>query len=186
MSLRGRYIKSEFWDDATIQTKLTFEQRLTYIGLWSYADDAAWLKWDVATIGAVLYRFEPRESREARVKVTLDALIKLRKARRFRCGHVHLTSMEKHLRHGRRQFSVRDEHLRKCLGSNPPDPIQRESKEIKGDSNPSLSLSNSHSTHLELTTPRARVRRQRTIEKVGESEEFQELMQRAGYSADRS
>lgn len=112
--IRGRYVKSEFWADKELWTQMDASERLCYIGLWAYADDAGWLAWDAEAIGAALYRYTAFKEREALVERTLAALLGMGKAKRYACGHVHLTSMGKHLTSGRTSQPVFEEHQLQC------------------------------------------------------------------------
>jgi hypothetical protein len=54
---------------------LPYGTRLTYMGLWSLADDDGYLRWQVRDIAAELYRFESPRKREARVTIQLAELV---------------------------------------------------------------------------------------------------------------
>jgi hypothetical protein len=71
--MRIRQVRPEFFADP-VMASLSPLVRLTYIGLWCVADDAGWLTWDVAQIGAQLFPFESSRRRERELGVALERL----------------------------------------------------------------------------------------------------------------
>ena len=93
--MRIRQIKPEFWKDAKV-AELSEGARLFFIGTWQLADDAGWLRWDVAGIAAELYPFEGRASRERRVHRHAEALAGLGRLHLHDCGHAQVPKMPAH------------------------------------------------------------------------------------------
>src|SRR5688572_8830651 len=54
--VRIRAIRPDFWQDDTLG-HLSDSVRLFYVGLWCVADDAGWLEWKPAQLGAALYPY---------------------------------------------------------------------------------------------------------------------------------
>lgn len=136
--LRGRYVKKEFWLDYEVHTELTLEERLTYIGLWSYADDGGWIYWQPRAAAAAIYRYMDAAEAVALVQRTVDRLVAMKKARLLRCGHLVLSSMEHNLTMGQRAYPVRDEHNLACLKSRRKT-NRDDSRRLKSSSSPSPS-----------------------------------------------
>lgn len=93
--MRIRQVKPEFWKDAKM-AELSEGARLFFIGTWQLADDAGWLRWDVANIAAELYPFGGRSSRERRVTRHAEALVKLGRLHLHDCGHAQVPKMPAH------------------------------------------------------------------------------------------
>lgn len=112
--MRIRQVKPEFFGDADMAA-LPFRTRLTYIGLWSEADDAGWLTVDAVQIAHDLYGFDSRGRREAWV---VDDLVRLQEGGHlevYDCGHGCIPTLPKHQRFGGRLVhTVHDAHARGC------------------------------------------------------------------------
>lgn len=93
--MRIRQIKPEFWKDAKLAT-LTEGARLFFVGTWSLADDAGWLRWSIAEIAAELYPFESRRMRERRVEKHGEALAAIGRLHLHDCGHAVIPKMPAH------------------------------------------------------------------------------------------
>lgn len=108
--MRIRQVRPEFFTDRTMAC-LSPEVRLTYIGLWLVADDAGWLRMDVAQIGALLFPFESVKRREHRLQESFDRLIAAGRLVCYGCGCASIPTLEKHQKiGGTKSFTVRDEH----------------------------------------------------------------------------
>ena len=119
LTMRGRYLMREYWSDSDLFLRLTAEQREVYVGLWTLADDAGWLPRDVPAIAAALFRYEDRAPREPRVRGALDRLRNLGKVQSTRCGCLHLPSVERYPRAGKKSNEHALEHRMHSNGSNP-------------------------------------------------------------------
>lgn len=93
--MRIRQIKPEFWKDAKLAS-LTEGARLFFIGTWSMADDAGWLRWSIPEIAAELYPFESRRMRERRVEKHGQALAAMGRLHFHDCGHAVIPKMPAH------------------------------------------------------------------------------------------
>ena len=93
--MRIRQIKPEFWKDAKLAV-LTEGARLFFVGTWSMADDAGWMRWSVPEIGAELYPFESRRMRERRVEKHGEALAAIGRIHHHDCGHSQIPKMPAH------------------------------------------------------------------------------------------
>jgi hypothetical protein len=103
-------VRPEFFTDAIV-SKLTPGVRLTYIGLWCVADDAGWMSWDVAQIGAQLYPYESVHVRERRIIAAGEALVAAGRLLMFECGCALIPKLEGHQRiGGNKSFTARDKH----------------------------------------------------------------------------
>lgn len=109
LTMRGRYLMREYWEDSDLFLKLTAAEREMYVGLWMLADDAGWMPRDIPAIGAALYRYEDRTPREASVGVVLGRLRDLGKVESLRCC-LHIPAVERWPRSGRKTFEHRDAH----------------------------------------------------------------------------
>jgi hypothetical protein len=123
--MRIRSIKPEFWRDRALAS-LAADVRLFYIGLWQEADDAGWLRWDLAEIGADLYPYRPAHSRERQLVNYSDALVALPGAPRLvihACGHAQITRLTGHQRQsGKPVTTIHREHANQCAGLEVPGP----------------------------------------------------------------
>lgn len=95
--MRIRQVKPAFWTDSRV-ADLPPAARLFYIGLWMVADDAGWLRWDVAQLGAELFSFDARGEREANVSEWGDLLEVAGRIVRHACGHAHIPTLADHQR----------------------------------------------------------------------------------------
>jgi hypothetical protein len=112
--VRIRQVKPAFWTDSRLAL-LPAATRLFYIGLWNIADDTGWLRWEVPTIGAELYGYEPRMARERRVAAMGDALEQAGRITRYPCGHALIPTLTEHQRMSaatKRVKTVEKEHER--------------------------------------------------------------------------
>lgn len=75
LTMRGRYLMREYWEDSDLFLRLTADEREFYQGLWMLCDDEGWMPRDVPAIAAALYRYENRHERET---TTVERLTKLR------------------------------------------------------------------------------------------------------------
>ncbi|MGI9117219.1 MAG: hypothetical protein ACR2JV_06255 [Gaiellales bacterium] len=117
--MRIRQIKPAFWSDPRM-AELSEATRLFYIGLWMIADDAGWLRVDIAEIARDLYGYEDRAPREAKVRVMLDELIGHRRAVVHDCGHATIPTMTDHQRMSSSTRPVKTswtEHQRDCVSA---------------------------------------------------------------------
>ena len=121
--MRIRQIKPEFWRDEPL-SRLSDGARLFYIGLWQLADDGGWLEWNVPEVGAELYRFRSRRTREAMVERYAAELSQLNGAGRLLrepCGHAFLPHLVEHQRFGGRlSIAVATAHSRDCARLSAP------------------------------------------------------------------
>lgn len=85
LTMRGRYLMREYWEDSALHRKLNADEREFYQGLWMLADDEGWLPRDVPGIAAALYRFENPHERETTVTERLAKLRDLGKVVSHRC-----------------------------------------------------------------------------------------------------
>lgn len=113
LTMRGRYLMREYWEDSDLFLRLTPQEREVYVGLWMLADDAGWMPRDVPAIGAALYRYEDRTPREAIISAVLERLRELGKVESLRCC-LHIPAVERWPRSGRKTFEHRDAHTERC------------------------------------------------------------------------
>lgn len=108
--MRIRQVRPEFWTDDKL-SQLPDPVRLFYIGLWCVADDAGWLRFAPATLGALLYPYKRPESREKLIIGWAQQLVD--------SGRLHIEpdncavipTLAKHQRvAGNQSFTVRDAH----------------------------------------------------------------------------
>jgi hypothetical protein len=109
--MRIRQVRPEFFTDPVVSS-LSPATRLTYIGLWCVADDAGWLRFDVAHVGALLFPFMPVAKRQKAVATAGSDLVTARRLVLYDCGCGHIPTMPKHQRSGGKpSFVARDEHF---------------------------------------------------------------------------
>lgn len=113
--MRIRQIKPSFWTDP-IQKQLDAALRLLYIGLWMLADDAGWLRYDVAEIAASILPYDDVVMREALVSQAVERLAELGRIDVRPCGHAVIPTLSRHQRisEAKRVFTVEREHLNGC------------------------------------------------------------------------
>lgn len=103
-------MRPEFFSDGRV-ARLPVEARLTYVGLWCIADDAGWLAWDVADLGAQLYPYESVRVRERRLTVTGTALVEAGRMVMYPCGCAHIPTLAVHQKiGGNKSFTALDRH----------------------------------------------------------------------------
>jgi hypothetical protein len=121
--MRIRQIKPEFWKDAKL-AGLTEGARLFFIGTWSLADDAGWLRWSIPEIAAELYPFEPRKMRERRVEKHGQVLAMMGRLHFHDCGHAVIPKMPAHQHLAgttRRVTTIATEHAKCAQPATPRD-----------------------------------------------------------------
>jgi hypothetical protein len=93
---------------------LPYGTRLTYMGLWSLADDDGYLRWELRDIAAELYRFESPKKRETRVEQQLAELVTAGRVQVLACDrHALIASIPKYRVKGGNQT---DQHHRVHTG----------------------------------------------------------------------
>lgn len=128
--MRIRQVKPDFWSDELLAT-LPDTVRLFYIGLWQEADDAGWLRWNVAEVARDLYGYQPRGRRERWVLERSEALAKIGRLHFHDCGHAFLPTLTKHQKFGGRPVhTVRDAHARDCARLRADDRPGKEKVEV--------------------------------------------------------
>jgi len=155
--MRIRQIKPEFWKDAKLAA-LTEGARLFFIGTWSLADDAGWLRWSIPEIAAELYPFESRGMRERRVKKHGESLAALGRLHFHDCGHAVIPKMPTHQHLAgttRRVTSIYTEHLTCAEPATPRDSPRLPAPVSKG-SVGDVSVSKGEPTNFEDALERAR------------------------------
>lgn len=151
LTMRGRYLMREYWEDSDLWLRLSAEEREFYQGLWMLADDEGWLPRDVPGISAALYRFENRHERETTTVERLARLRDLGKIVSHRCC-IEVPAVPRYPRPGNKSrvhLNQHQTHLAKSKrvqkGSNPtlpnptvPDPTQPAGARARGDAPPAL------------------------------------------------
>jgi hypothetical protein len=108
--VRIRQVRPEFWQDE-IMAALPDPARLFYVGLWNVADDAGWMDWSPAKIGALLYPFRGRPTRERQITAWSDVLVGADRLVLYDCGCGHIPTLPRHQRiSGIQSFAVKDRH----------------------------------------------------------------------------
>jgi hypothetical protein len=108
--MRIRQIRPEFFTDP-VTAHLPPVVRLTYIGLWCVADDAGYLVWDVAQIGALLSPYMSVRGREKLVTSAGDVLADKGRLVFYECGCALLPKLANHQKiGGNKSFPIRDLH----------------------------------------------------------------------------
>ena len=108
--MRLRVVRPDFWSDDTLG-RLPDPARLFYIGLWCLADDAGWLEWRPAQIGATLYPYKAAQRRERDVEAWGELLVQSKRLVRHECGCAFIPTLTKHQRQGGNpSFQYRDKH----------------------------------------------------------------------------
>jgi hypothetical protein len=123
---RTRLIRPTFFSDS-LMAELSVSSRLTYIGLWTLADDAGYLEADVREIAVELFPFESPKRRETRIATAIDELANLvDKAGKpeprivwLPCGdHLLIPTLPEHRQKGGETlFTIRKRHETRCLRS---------------------------------------------------------------------
>ncbi len=109
LTMRGRYLMREYWSDSDLFLRLSADEREMYQGLWMLADDAGWLPWDVAGIGAALYRYLDRTPRETKVRSGVTKLARIGKVERQKCC-LFLPAVARYPRAGKKTTEHKVEH----------------------------------------------------------------------------
>jgi hypothetical protein len=115
VTLRIRQVRHQFWSDSTV-AKWADEVRLFYIGLWCCADDDGFLEWDMDGVAADLYRYRSSNKRLKDAERWAGIIIRARRMVILDCGlHARIPTLPIHqVVNGRKNYSIRDEHLRQC------------------------------------------------------------------------
>lgn len=111
--MRIRQIKPTFWSDEVVSA-LPEGTRLFFIGVWMLADDAGWLRWNVAEIALSLYGYQARNIRERRVSTMGSQLVEVGRIEIAECGHAFVPHLRAHQRFSAPEKQVRTierEHL---------------------------------------------------------------------------
>ena len=145
LTMRGRYLMREYWEDSTLFLRLSADERELYQGLWMLCDDEGWMPRDVPAIGAALYRFQNTHERETTVVERLAKLRDLGKIESHRCC-IYVPAVPRYPRPGNKSRLHLNEHQKHSAkskrvqkGSNPtlpdptrPDPTPREDAPARG------------------------------------------------------
>lgn len=108
--MRIRQIRPEFWSDPVVGS-LPIPARLLYIGLWNVADDAGWLTWKPAELGALLYPYDAPAKRERAIEANGALLAGAGRLVVYDCGCGEVPTLPKHQRiAGKQSFYQRDKH----------------------------------------------------------------------------
>jgi len=109
--VRIRQVRPEFWTDERMAS-LSPAVRLFYIGLWNVADDAGWLEWQPARIGAVLLPYESAKRRERDIVTWGENLVEIGRLTVHACGCAEIPTLSRHQRvTGKQAFTYRERHL---------------------------------------------------------------------------
>ena len=121
--MRIRQVKPEFWRDEKL-ADLGDSERLIYIGLWMCADDAGWFRTNVREIGADLFPYEDRATREDRIFHVIDRLSDMERIVSEPCGrHARLPYLPRHQRMSspdKRVYTHEREHRATCISPQTP------------------------------------------------------------------
>jgi hypothetical protein len=108
--MRIRSVRPDFWQDDTLG-HLSDSVRLFYIGLWCVADDAGWLEWKPAQIGAALYPYRIPAARVRSIETWGETLVEAGRIVRHPCGCAYIPTMTKHQKAGGNpSYQYRDKH----------------------------------------------------------------------------
>lgn len=160
--MRTRLLRPEFWSDSRM-ADLPYGTRLTYMGLWSLADDDGYLRWELRDIAAELYRFESPRKRETRVEQQLAELVAAGRVQVLPCGrHALIASIPKYrVKGGNQTFQHHKVHTDEC------------SVRTSTDKSLSVSVTESGSSSVSFTgSVRAPAREKSTGSKNPSDEEF--------------
>lgn len=115
--MKARQVKPQFWRDSTI-AKLPPALRLFYIGTWMLADDAGVMQYDLPSIAADLYPYEPVAKREKETNAHVATLQQLEKLVLLPCGrHALVPSVPEHPMGGRPTDQYQREHQHRCVSN---------------------------------------------------------------------
>lgn len=108
--MRIRQVRPEFWQDE-VMASLPDPARLFYIGLWNVADDGGWMDWNPARIGALLYPFRPRGTRERQIAAWTRLLTDGGRLVLYPCGCAQIPTLSRHQRiNGVQSHAAGDKH----------------------------------------------------------------------------
>lgn len=108
--MRIRAVRPDFWQD-DILGHLSDPVRLFYIGLWCVADDAGWLEWKPAQLGASLYPYRTASRRQRDIEAWGETLSDAGRIVRHPCGCARVPTLTKHQRiGGNPSYQFRDKH----------------------------------------------------------------------------
>lgn len=115
-TMRIRSTKPEFWSDERMGN-IHVISRLVYKGLWNLADDAGWLRWNVAEIGTQLFGYDDRRERESWIATARDELVREGCLVIHDCGHAIIPKFTEHQRlagETKRVLTMEKDHA-KCV-----------------------------------------------------------------------
>lgn len=130
--MRIRAVRPDFWQDDTT-ARLPDPVRLFYIGLWCVADDAGWLEWRVAQLGAALYPYRSAVNRERNIRAWGAQLAAADRIALYPCGCAYIPTLSRHQRSvGNPSYQYRDKHRRHAesvlVGTDTPQEVGRGEK----------------------------------------------------------
>ena len=111
--MRIRQVKPSFWTDPTIAS-VSYQARLFYIGLWCAADDAGYIDWRPAELGALLFPYESAKARLKHMEAWTAELVASGRLKLLAdCPCAVIPTLPQHQRiAGRQAFTNRDRHER--------------------------------------------------------------------------
>lgn len=108
--MRIRQVRPEFFNDP-VTGHLSPAVALVYIGLWCVADDAGWLRWDAAQIGAILRPYQSVPVRERLILQAVEELAGVGRLMVYDCGCIAIPTLPDHQKiGGNKTTSVLSEH----------------------------------------------------------------------------
>ena len=144
--MRIRQVRPEFWKD-DVMAELAPEVRLFYIGLWCVADDAGWIEWNTATIGADLFPYSARQEREASINEWAGALEGAQRIVRHGCGCVQIPTLPTHQRIGGNKSTTAYDHHLSHTSTDTSGQVQNSSSPTRANN------ANANSTHTPTLPP---------------------------------
>lgn len=130
--MRIRVIRPDYWSDDTLG-HLSDQVRLFYIGLWCVADDAGWLEWRPAQLGATLYPYKRVAERERSIVGFGLALVAAGRLVIHPCGCGFIPTFAKHQRlGGNPSFQYRDKHRHHVAADVESGRVHTGSPEVRG------------------------------------------------------
>ena len=76
--------------------RLSVGARLFYIGLWNIADDAGFLEWHIAQVGAELFPYWTAKRRERDIERWTAELVETKRLCLDKCGHAVIPTFREH------------------------------------------------------------------------------------------
>lgn len=114
---RTRLLRPAFFTDELL-SRLPFQTRFIYAGLWTECDDAGYFEWKPAELALALMGHDTPRRRQVRMEQSLAELVATERVRRLECEvHGVIPTLPEHgvIKGGNHAYGIKDSHEKRCL-----------------------------------------------------------------------